>query len=149
MALSTLLRDSVDNERVANKTSGTTLNTASPKHRKNQHTGLVGRGRNGEVTRRFNVITRAAPFSYTLRQCFPLHTYCVPHTRHINYLRCALLTGGDVLIKFHDGAVYDGPYVLEACLSLRGSIPPGERGLVLKRKEDDCSFTQTGHTNTG
>ncbi|CAM9696552.1 unnamed protein product, partial [Ectocarpus sp. 12 AP-2014] len=35
--------------------------------------------------------------------------------------------GGDVLLKFHDGAVYDGPYVLEACLSLRGSIPPEAR----------------------
>lgn len=38
-----------------------------------------------------------------------------------------LSTGGDILIKFHDGAVYDGPYVLEACLNFKGSVPPGEQ----------------------
>ncbi|CAN0425981.1 unnamed protein product, partial [Hapterophycus canaliculatus] len=31
--------------------------------------------------------------------------------------------GGSILIKYHDGAVYDGPYVLEACLDLKGSVP--------------------------
>lgn len=31
-----------------------------------------------------------------------------------------------MLIKFHDGAVYDGPYVLEACLNLKGGIPSGK-----------------------
>lgn len=32
-----------------------------------------------------------------------------------------------MLIKYHDGAVYDGPYVLEACLDLKGGVPVGER----------------------
>lgn len=49
MALSTVLPDSVDNlrvyERGANKTNGTTLIIASPKHRKNQRAGIVGCGR--------------------------------------------------------------------------------------------------------
>eukprot|EP00903_Cladosiphon_okamuranus_P009107 g8702.t2 len=35
--------------------------------------------------------------------------------------------GGDILIKFHDGAVYDGPYVPENCLDLKGSVPPEAR----------------------
>lgn len=67
---------------------------------------------------------------------------------HKNDLGCALLTGGDVLIKFHDGAVYDGPYVLEACLSLRGSIPPGERGLALKRRRMTVLHSNEAQTQT-
>lgn len=35
--------------------------------------------------------------------------------------------GGDILIKYHDGAVYDGPYVAEACLNSNGHIPPEAR----------------------
>ncbi|CAM9103228.1 unnamed protein product, partial [Choristocarpus tenellus] len=31
--------------------------------------------------------------------------------------------GGEVLIKFHDGAVYDGPYVAEDYLDVKGGIP--------------------------
>lgn len=42
-------------------------------------------------------------------------------------LRGAIHVGGDILIKFHDGAVYDGPYVSEACLDLKGTVPSGER----------------------
>lgn len=44
------------------------------------------------------------------------------------------VAGGDILIKFHDGAVYDGPYVLETCLSVKGSVPPGEKALYVVRR---------------
>lgn len=37
-----------------------------------------------------------------------------------------IVAGGDILIKYHDGAVYDGPYILEACLSVKGTVSPGE-----------------------
>lgn len=40
-------------------------------------------------------------------------------------------------MKFHDGAIYDGPYIHEACLDLKGSVPPGEIASGVRRANEE------------
>lgn len=55
--------------------------------------------------------------------CDPFFGLPNAYPRSFSYLH---RTGGDILIKYHDDAVYDGPYVPELCLDSRGRVPFGE-----------------------
>lgn len=103
--------------------------------RKNKHTTLASYDMPNTLLRSVTcfdgTVVVSQNFSRYVARCMQ-HT-CAPWP-FIGYfpffctaLRRKIYIGGEILIKYHDGAVYDGPYVSEACLDLKGTVPTGER----------------------